>query len=431
MQAVSSPENVVQFDFFQPYLGDTIPHEHPLRQLGDSLDWSFFESHFSRRYSPDQGRPGTSIRLLIGLLLLKYMYDVSDELAVELLSENGIWQYFCGIQHFAVKKYCDATSLVRFRQYIGEEGAELLLSEMVRLGYSHGVLKEQDLKHVHVDTTVQEKAIAYPHDLKHVVKMHRRLLKLLKKKSVKVKQSYRRIIPKLSKEYFFTSRGRVTKRSKKSKRLICTKLGRLVRAVERTIAGDIELVHAFEETLKWCKHFIAQAKGELKSNDEKVYSPHEPSVQCIAKGKVHKKYEFGNKVGIVNTDRNNFIIGCVSLEGRPADMHTLKQSLDHAEKITGKKLSEYCNVDRGYQGHGIPEEQITVISPYTTNLDKKEKKFRNRRPKVESVISLLKRTCGMKKNYLKGVKGDVINALCAAVAYNAKLIMREITLKYQ
>lgn len=36
---------------------------------------------------------------------------------------------------------------------------------------------------------------------------------------------------------------------------------------------------------------------------DKIYSLHKPFTKCIAKGKAHKQYEFGNKVGMITGGR--------------------------------------------------------------------------------------------------------------------------------
>ena len=41
----------------------------------------------------------------------------------------------------------------------------------------------------------------------------------------------------------------------------------------------------------------SQPRVRKEGDPPKLYSVHAPEVECIAKGKVHKKYEFGVKVG--------------------------------------------------------------------------------------------------------------------------------------
>jgi IS5 family transposase len=230
--------------------------------------------------------------------------------------------------------------------------------------------------------------------------------------------------------YFHWRKANRPKVADRYKRKICTNLGRLIRDIERKISGNSSHQGYFENLLELGKHFIVQAKGELASNSEKIYSPHEPQVECIAKGKAHKKYEFGNKVSFVSTDRNNFIVGCVSHQERPHDSKTLSLAISNVEKITGQKPQKYCSVDLGYRGHGINKKELFVIHPALKELTPDQKKLVKRRGKSESIISYVKRNCRLGINYLKGVVGDAINVISSAVAYNVRLLMRNLELKY-
>ncbi len=49
---------------------------------------------------------------------------------------------------------------------------------------------------------------------------------------------------------------------------------------------------------------------------------HEPKVECIAKGKAGRKYEFGNKVSPALTSKGSWVVGAMSLEINPYDAYT-------------------------------------------------------------------------------------------------------------
>jgi len=82
----------------------------------------------------------------------------------------------------------------------------------------------------------------------------------------------------------------------------------------------------------------------------KLYSLHAPEVECIGKGKVHKKYEFGCKVSIVTTSRGNWIIGACALHNNPFDGHTLKGALQQMKRRVGWE-AENASCDKGYKGN--------------------------------------------------------------------------------
>ena len=68
---------------------------------------------------------------MAALLYLKHVYALSDEDVVERWCENPYWQHFSGERYFRHELPCDPSSLVRWRQRIGEEGCEWLLSHTI------------------------------------------------------------------------------------------------------------------------------------------------------------------------------------------------------------------------------------------------------------------------------------------------------------
>lgn len=118
-----------------------------------------FEKEFSPLYCSDNGRPAKSIRLMVGLLMLKHIRNLSDESVVERWSENACYQYFCGQQDFLCKEPCEVSELVHFRHRIGEKGVELIFKESIRI--NGGDSEDRD---IYIDTAVQEKNITFPTD---------------------------------------------------------------------------------------------------------------------------------------------------------------------------------------------------------------------------------------------------------------------------
>ncbi len=112
-------------------LRDTLNPKHSLYILADQIRWDIFEETFKRLYSLDKGRPARPIRLMVGLLILKYIRNLSDESVVEQWSENMYFQYFTGESAFVSALPCEASELVHFRKRIGEKGVEWILQESI------------------------------------------------------------------------------------------------------------------------------------------------------------------------------------------------------------------------------------------------------------------------------------------------------------
>lgn len=110
------------------------------------------------------GRPRLPIRLMVGLLYLKHAYNESDESVCERWAQDVYFQFFCGEEYFQPRLPCDPTNLVRFRQALGEAGVEELLAATIAAAVQMKAVRPVEFERVIVDTTVQEKAIAYPTD---------------------------------------------------------------------------------------------------------------------------------------------------------------------------------------------------------------------------------------------------------------------------
>ena len=123
---------------------------------------------------------------------LKHLYKLSDEEVVRRWLENPYQQYFCGETYFQHQLPIHPTSMSRWRSRIGEEGCEWLLTQTIEAGRKSGALKDRECRRVNVDTTVQEKAVAFPTDSKLLDDARRQLVKLAEDHDIKLRQNYNR-----------------------------------------------------------------------------------------------------------------------------------------------------------------------------------------------------------------------------------------------
>jgi len=163
---VGKQSKTPQLSIFDTPLKRFINLEHELCILSRQIDWDSIEQEFAIYFS-EIGRPSVPIRRMVGLLLLKHIYNLSDEAIVDRWIENPYWQYFSGEKVFQMQKPFDPTEFIHFRNRIGKEGAEKLLKVSVQL-----FGKEAQEKEVLIDSTVQEKNITYPTD----AKQHKRII---------------------------------------------------------------------------------------------------------------------------------------------------------------------------------------------------------------------------------------------------------------
>jgi IS5 family transposase len=88
-----------QLLMFETQFSDILNREHELLRAARLIDWDNIHDTLSAYYSL-RGRQGKSIRLMVGIHILKHRYNCSDERAVEMLHENAYWQCFCGFNSF-------------------------------------------------------------------------------------------------------------------------------------------------------------------------------------------------------------------------------------------------------------------------------------------------------------------------------------------
>lgn len=403
---------------FSTRLEKILSNKHPLYILADKIDWSVFEKGYGSFYHEKVGRPALPIRLLVGLHYLKHTYDVSDEGVVEQFLENPYWQYFCGYEYFQHYFPCDPTSLVKWRKRIGADDLEKLLKETIDLGKREKFIDKNEFHKVNVDTTVQEKAIAFPTDARLSFKMIRLLVKAAKKRNIILRQTYVRKAPSAFLMQSRYSRAKQIKKAIKETKRLRNYMGRIIRDIERK-----ELTP--DENLKDLLEKANILFNQKKNDTNKLYSIHAPEVECISKGKAHKKYEFGCKVSLVTSSKNNWILGIQALAGNPYDGHTLASSIEQMKKIC-EVLPKEIYADKGYKGKtGIPENiKLNISGKRKKSMTPWQRKWMKRRSAIEPIISHAKHYHRMDRNYLLGREGDKINAILAGVGCNLRKLFR-------
>jgi len=418
------PRDERQKDLLQPALDQIIDLKHPLVLLGDRIDWDFLDSRFRTVCSAGPGQPGLPTRLVAGLFILKHMHKLSDEVLCARWLENPYYQYFCGELSFCHKLPFDRSSLSRWRGRLGEDELAALIQESLSVGHKTGALETKDLERVAVDTTVQPKAIAHPTDAGLMHRALEKLVKLAKRHGVELRQSYLRVAKRAAIMVGRYSHAHQFKRARRMLKFLRTRLGRLIRDINRKIDGNAALEARFRPLLILAGQVRAQ---DHRQRGPKVYSLHAPEVECIGKGKARAPYEFGCKVSIATPvtkpKGGQFVLHARALHGNPFDGHTLGPAIADIERMTGIEVKR-GHVDRGYRGHNHPHKfriWITGQVRRTTAAIKREMK---RRAAVEPVIGHVKAEHRMDRNYLKGRQGDRANAILAAAGYNFSLLLR-------
>lgn len=405
-----SPQESPQTSFFD--LLNQLDNTEPLLALSRVLPWEELESEFAEHYS-DKGRAAKPIRLMCGLLMLKQLYNLSDESVVQQWKQNPYYQVFCGETSFQNKLPCHSTELVKFRQRLGKKGIEKIFSVSVTL---HGRAAEEGT--VLVDTTVQEKAITYPTDSKLAIKIINRLNKLAKREGIQQRRTFVKEVKSLRLACRHFRHVKRRGKARKALKRLRTIAGILQRELQRKLSPEV----LSEEAERFALY--ERVLSQKAKDKNKIYSLHEPDVYCVGKGKDHKPYEYGRKASIASTLTHQVIVGVESHDKHLHDSKTLSPVIDMAHRVRKTKIA-LAVVDRGYRGaKKYVDIEVLLPSPplKRDNAYQRQKKrlLCRGRAAIEPIIGHLKQDYRLCKNWLRGSNGDAINLLMAACAWNLR-----------
>jgi IS5 family transposase len=408
------------FFFQQHSIINNLNQEHPLIVLRDALNWDQLITDISQYYDRYLGRPSIDLKVLCGLLMLQHMYKLSDQEVVNSWAENIYFQAFTGSKFFKIDPPCDSSTLCNFRKRLGTEGVEYIFKQTVLI-HDANVLEDTGI----IDSTVQKKYTAYPVDSKLIFNVIYTCIDYFEHFGLEFNHDYLDELRLLRKNINF-SKGKYTKELKieyiNRLREIANEF---LNILENKLPPEVSKSPEFQQI--WANY--RKATNQTLGDKDKIYSIFEPEVACIAKGKAHNKYEFGNKVSIIIGLEQKVILSVTSFTGSPYDGDTISESLDMSKRVLNGYSPSTLIGDLGYRGRDNIDN-TTIITPQTfkntTDSSNKEeiRSLMDERSSIEPIIGHLKSDHHLDRNFLHGVVGDSINAILSAAAFNLKKFVR-------
>ena len=405
---------------FKSRLSEQLKPDHELLQLAKLIPWQVLEEEFKPLFSEGPSRPPLPVRLAVGIMILQHMFAVSDERVVEAWVENPYWQAFCGYDFLQWELPVHPTSLTRWRQRLGPERIEKILQASIAVAQKTKVVTVKDLKKAICDTTVMPKAVSYPTDAKLVQRSLERVVRAAQKTGITLKRTYVRVSKRMLKEYQRLAHGKKFRRAQRPLRKLRRCLARVLHELEPLLEkSPRELIREAAVGVR----LLMQEKGDKN----KVYSCHEPQVTCIAKGKVHKPYEFGSKACVVVTEKAGLVLNLSTHRGNPYDGHLLLGAKKRAEENTQTVIARML-VDKGFRGHWVKDAQVLISGQ--RGLPGHLKRALRRRQAIEPWIGHMKQDGKLSRCHLKGVVGDEMHALLVGIGHNFRMILRKLRCFY-
>ena len=359
---------------------------------------------------------------MIGLLLLKHIYGLSDEGVCERWVHDPYFQYFTGEEFFQHGFPHERSDLSHWRKRLGDK-LELLLAESLRVAHEAGALRSQDLKRVTVDTTVQPKAITFPTDAKLLHAAIKGLNRLSRKHGGQATAILSTHCQDCGNDGGTLRPCQAIQTASAAVAHLRSRLGRIIRDIRRKIEGQALLANAFALPLGRASQIRSQ---QQRQRGWKLYSFHAPEVECIGKGKAAAPYEFGVKASIVANNRRApgglFVLHARALPDNLYDGHTLRDVINRTETLAGCAI-ERAYVDKGYRGHDTQNPRRVFISGQKRGVFGIIKRELRRRSAIEPIIGHLKADGHLGRCYLKGRAGDAANVILSAVGHNFRRIL--------
>ena len=445
-------------DFFRARLDAMIDLRHPLAVLATRLPWSQLEAELApiwRRESRDgvlpegedwfgsggvlvaagvsyAGRSRLPIRLMCSLLYLKHAFNLSDEETCERWAENVVWQYFSGVDYYEPRLPCDATQIGRFRTAIGEVGLQAILKATIDTAVTSKAIKPAEFERIIVDSTVQEKAVAYPVDSRLLEIARHKIVVHAKRCGISLRQSFAKEGKALKRKAGGYAHAKQFNRLKRTVKRQRTIVGKLIREVRKQLSAGTISSAATPTTLAALYTLLERAdriRTQQPKDKNKLYALHAPEVECISKGKARIRYEFGVKVSLAVTHKHGLMVGAKRFVGNPYDGHTLAAQISQCNDLIQAAGSEVKQafVDLGYRGVDTDNPGVEVVHRgRIKSMSERQKRQLRRLQAIEPAIGHVKHDNRMIRCYLKGSVGDALHAMSCAAGYNIRWLMRAI-----
>ena len=407
-------------DLFRARLDQIINLKHELVLLAGKIDWDWIDGEIAPLYS-ENGRPGIENRFIIGLLLLKHIYGLSDEGVCERWVHDPYFQFFTGKEFFQHAFPHERSDLSHWRKRLGDK-LELLLADSLRVAHGRRVTRPRPqaghgrhrgaAEGDHLPDRRQAVACGNPGT---------------EPPGEQARRAVAAIPPADHQE----------RRDD----------GGPLRPCQTVQAASAAVAYPAQPAGPDHPRYPPQDRGptgtgrgvrpaacraaQVRSQQHcqlgwKLYSFHAPEIECIGKGKAAAPYEFGVKASIVTNNRRApgdlFVLHAGALPDNPYDGHTLRDVIDRTETLTGCPI-ERAYVDKGYAGHDAQNPRRVFISGQKRGVFGAIKRELRRRSAIEPIIGHLKAEGHLGGCYLKGRAGDAANVVLSAVGHNFRRIL--------
>lgn len=427
----------------------SVEDSHPLVQLAQVIPWLTIVEMIipdlqktTRKGFLHLGRT-LILRIHLGALLLKMIYDLTDRGTEYGIKDNVAYQIFCGAG--TVKKWRppDHTKIEEFRNRLDAETirqiVNLLAPVAVNLGFA-------DPSQTDIDSTVQEANASYPADATLMTKLTKKSHKLLEwlkntgnSAANRMKVDLKSMMSK-AKQYFFVSKNTAVEKKreifatlhKEVKSQVYPVIELLKNIDKKTISAmPWNIKKIYDQVVPEGKRYLLDVAHFIRTHTikkGKLMAWHIKEFACIKKGKVGKDKEFG-RVFQIGRIKGNFLFVGKSTSIRMEDAASLVPMVEEHARLFGPGKLKSLTTDKKYFSHENIDalKDIKDLSLGYRLEDMSEERFNDHmdhRAGLEAMIGQTKNGGQLEKSRMKSDTGTLAAGYTAVGGLNLRQIIR-------
>jgi len=366
--------------------------------MAHAIDWRALELSYARLFA-QTGRPALRARYVLGTLILKHQFGLSDEDILQLIIESPYLQYFIGLATFTMSPPFETSSLSRVRERLGDKTFQEFEETLIATLVTQKIIKSKSLQ---VDATVLESDITYPTDCGLLEKARRFCVIQIQQLRQVVKKKVRTYCRVAKKEYlnFIKTKRKTKKQIRRMQKSLLQYVRRNIEQLNELMthaqARGYEVADRIADTFETVKRLYAQQREmyieKKKSIASRIVSLAKPYVRPIVRGKNGKDVEFGAKAQLSYVDGYLFV-DHLSFDNFN-ESTTLKKSLEAHERRFGalpkEVIMDQIYGSRDNRDHlrdkGIRTSVKKLGRPSTTEASMSEARWRKRKQRERNRI---------------------------------------------
>ena len=398
---------------------------HELVILRQVIPWGNISKRLQRYYHRSKGPMGKPIRMMVALLIVMKLRGLSDRGVVAQVKENRYLQYFCNVPAKGLQTFLHPTSLVKFRQRLGEEGIAFIEQEVFDRLRRTGVIQGDAAL---IDSTVLTNNIIYPNDVHLLVKAFKKMKQCATLHHISIWWDDDEI-KKLWRAFGLAKGAERAVWLRTFHLLFCPALDTF-RTLVQSLHTTPKRQRKAEKLLKLLTLLDEQTRDKLNgvvSIPNRLVSLDEPDARPIKKGKVHPSCEFGSTLQLA-FNRDGFLITMENCLGKPDDTTVFPGTLAlyrHRMKAPPETIVTDLGA-RSAANFAAAKESDTVFLGRTADVPDEQQDFcHSARSATEGFIAVAKHLRGFGRSLYRGIHGDRIWSLFCQIAYNLKKFLQQ------